>query len=92
MDLNKFVKEYVNRYLAEAEERDPYVGIRDRSANYDVTNPRDLRSMFFDPQRKINKGAFVTIVYVEEAAVNKTFRNGGYTDADGNNVSAGDIE
>lgn len=92
MNLNKLVKEHVNRYLAEAEERDPYVGIRDRSANYDVTNPRDLRSMFFDPQRKINKGAFVTIVYVEEAAVNKTFRNGGYTDADGNNVSAGDIE
>ena len=92
MDLNKLVKEHVNRYLAEAEERNPYVGIRDRSANYDVTNPRDLRSMFFDPQRKINKGAFVTIVYVEAAAVNKTFRNGGYTDADGNNVSAGDIE
>lgn len=49
MNLNKLVKEHVNRYLAEAEERDPYVGIRDRSANYDVTNPRDLRSMFFDP-------------------------------------------
>lgn len=56
MDLNKLVKEYVNRYLAEAEERDPYVGIRDRSANYDVTNPRDLRSMFFDHKERLIRG------------------------------------
>ena len=78
--------------MSEADERDPYVSIRNRSSNYDVTNANDLRSMFFDPNRKINNGGFVTIVYVEEAAVNKTFRNGGYVDDSGTSHSAQDIE
>lgn len=78
--------------MNEGEERDPYVSIRDRSSNYDVTNASDLRNMFFDPSRRINKGGFVTIVYVEEAAVNKTFRNGGFVDDNGMSHSSQDIE
>lgn len=92
MNLQKLVDTKVRQYMLEAQERDPYVSVRPGQATYDILNANDLRSMFFDPSRKIGKGEFVTIVYVSEATINKTFKNDGYTDDEGNTMSASDIE
>ena len=92
MNLQKLVDAKVRQYMLEAQERDPYVSVRPGQATYDILNANDLRSMFFDPSRKIGKGEFVTIVYVSEATINKTFKNDGYTDDEGNTMSASDIE
>lgn len=92
MNINKIVKDNIRACLNEAQERDPYVSVRPSQGTYAVTNAQDLIATFKDPARKIGKNAFVTVVYVEDANINATFKNGGYTDSDGNVMSAYDLE
>lgn len=94
MNLNKIIKESLKKVLKEAEDqRDAYTDVIGMSGNYEINNAQDLSRFLRDPNRQINKNAFVNMVYVSECAtVKKTFQNGGYTDNAGNSFSASDIE
>lgn len=90
--INSIIKTQLRKALNEAaDERDSYVK-RDGNDTYSIDNSRDLSVFLHDPKSNIEKGQFVNITYMYESAINKTFKNDGYIDDNGNVTSADELE